>query len=439
MSNNLEEIINNNIRSTLVLVGGPSNIGKTTIINSLLEQNNNFYSRPVSFTTRPKRENESENEYKFIEKNDIELMDSRDELLNLDDVYGNLYAISNKSVEELLENNKTVVKEIHPKHFNKIMEKYPDAISVLLLPINQDYIVCSEDVTRKHQDISYYSNINTNEFDIVFYIDNNITPNEIAENLNVSIRSFIHTNRFFPRPRLIDDLNRIGYQKIADEFSDSKRITTKNFHDLSVNFFQSCIDKYIKPNMKCLEIGPGQGWLRKNIKWPEVDYIAADISTDMLMFNDSETTMHSSVRSLKFPSKSFDIVIASLADPYFYPSALCEIRRILKDDGLFIFSTPSHVWAKSIRNGVSEYKTQFKSKDDSIAEVYSFTFEMDQLIELMNVCGYNNIHSSIACGSDLPSEKEISIAITRSSSMLGIKVEDLEIINLMVAKKKLNI
>lgn len=55
------------MNNLLVVVSGPSGGGKGTIINKVLSRNEEDTKRISTFTTRPKRPNESENEqYHFI-------------------------------------------------------------------------------------------------------------------------------------------------------------------------------------------------------------------------------------------------------------------------------------------------------------------------------------------------------------------------------------
>lgn len=52
-------------KKTLIPIVGPSSVGKTTIMRAVCDADNSFH-RTVSFTTRPRREDESADTYKFL-------------------------------------------------------------------------------------------------------------------------------------------------------------------------------------------------------------------------------------------------------------------------------------------------------------------------------------------------------------------------------------
>lgn len=59
---------------TLVAVIGPSAVGKTTVMNSVVSIDADF-ARVNSFTTRPRRPNESSDTYRFLDQNESTLTD----------------------------------------------------------------------------------------------------------------------------------------------------------------------------------------------------------------------------------------------------------------------------------------------------------------------------------------------------------------------------
>lgn len=58
-------------KKTLVPIVGPSSIGKTSVIRAVCEANPTFH-RTVSFTTRPPREDEEPDTYKFLPNTDAQ-------------------------------------------------------------------------------------------------------------------------------------------------------------------------------------------------------------------------------------------------------------------------------------------------------------------------------------------------------------------------------
>lgn len=213
---------------------------------------------------------------------------------------------------------------------------------------------------------------------------------------------------------VIDTQNRTGYNGIAPDFNEEERVTTANFHELSVDFFSNVFERDILDGMDVLELGPGRGWLRKNFNWKEVNYKCVDISEEMICLIDEEEKYVSSVSELPFENNYFDVIISSLGDPYFYPEALNEISRVLKHKGKFIFSTPSNEWAKAIRG--DNNKTIFRGSKGGQFEVYSFTYDRGCMIDLWEAYGMDPIIIQSVYGSGIKGKISSDIVNTVKTS-----------------------
>lgn len=149
----------------------------------------------------------------------------------------------------------------------------------------------------------------------------------------------------------------IAYLKVANEFTEEKRVTTRNFHEVSRNFWNYLIEN-LHIGDSVLELGSGNGWLRDNFEWPAINYHCVDITSSMKSVSNRVNGIVASARCIPIEGKSIDYVVASLADPYFYPEVLCEVNRILKDEALFVAILPDKEWADNLR-GIGNHKTTF--------------------------------------------------------------------------------
>ncbi|GEM_PF-773719 len=421
----------------LTLVGGASGIGKTTIIDALLSRHGDVYARPVSYTSRARRRGEGDKEYLFVSRDKIVDMFRKGEVPSVDEVYGNLYAMSQKSIDDLLEAGVTPIKEVHPLNHFKIQEKVPNSISVLIVAPDEVPSVGACEYSRRErivQDSEYYSATNPLASDIVLRVDRS-SPDAAASNLHVSLTAFMRTSRYFPRPKVVDEVNTEGYTKASPEYSDEYRMTTRNFHDLSYQYFLDAIEKHISRSNRCLEIGTGQGWLTNLLPLADIDYTGIDISASMVALGMTNNNRVSSARYINYPDQYFDVAVASLADPYLYPAALCEIRRVLQIGGKFIFTSPSRCWSDGLRADPNRNKTGFKMSDGSLAEVFSFTFLIEELSKLMSICGFSVHYSQTIHGKNIVGEK-ISPAISEAAKNLGMTVFELPILNFVVARRE---
>ena len=74
----------------LVVITGPSGVGKSTIVREVLERTGAVFS--VSATTRPRRPGERDGrEYRFVDRAAFEKMIAGGEMLEWAEVYGELY------------------------------------------------------------------------------------------------------------------------------------------------------------------------------------------------------------------------------------------------------------------------------------------------------------------------------------------------------------
>jgi guanylate kinase len=117
----------------LILVCGKSGSGKTTLINNLLLLYPNLYCRPLSYTTRTKRADETDSEYIFTTQQNIASLWEQNKLINLDFIYGNYYGIIKSDLDQKMRLGKNVIKEVHPQNINQFLDLYPNTILVSIL------------------------------------------------------------------------------------------------------------------------------------------------------------------------------------------------------------------------------------------------------------------------------------------------------------------
>lgn len=416
-------------KAMFVAIGGKSGVGKTTLVNSLILSYPSVFKRPISYTTRPRRTGENKNEYIFVTEEEIKSLYEQGWLANLDENYGYYYAMDKrKLLRDMSHNNQIVIKEIHPRYHGKIGEICGDNfISVLVKGLER------EDIRgRRQEDDSFYENYPENEFDIVFFYDKSSSPQENAKYFYQKIKVYIYTHNAFPPAKSIDSKNMVGYSTVADEFTEERRITTRNFHEISTPFWNQVINQ-MHTGAKVLELGPGNGWLRSFFSWPLIEYSCVEISSSMKSVLCANNSLVASARCIPVKCKSVDYIVASLADPYFYPEMLCEANRILKDEALFITTLPDKEWADNLR-GANNHQTSFVLDGGKKATVFSFTFSDEELQHLADNCGFSILQIDHLNGSEL--ENEISPAITLSAEKAEKAIEDLKIVTAIIWRKR---
>jgi len=117
----------------LLIISGPSGVGKTTICKRLVDRLGAFLS--VSATTRPRRENEVDGrDYRFLSVGEFERELERGALLEYARVYGgHYYGTPAEPVFEALEAGRVVILEIEIDGTIQVMRRIPEALSIYIL------------------------------------------------------------------------------------------------------------------------------------------------------------------------------------------------------------------------------------------------------------------------------------------------------------------
>ncbi len=117
----------------LIVLCGPSGVGKSTISNRLKESMGVAYT--VSATTRPKQPQDNEGKkYDHIDKKEFFRRLDSDEFLEYAQVYGDYYGTPKHPALDQLAAGKDVLLEIDFQGAMQVRYQYPDALLVFILP-----------------------------------------------------------------------------------------------------------------------------------------------------------------------------------------------------------------------------------------------------------------------------------------------------------------
>ncbi|MHC4324247.1 MAG: guanylate kinase [Planctomycetota bacterium] len=123
----------NNGKGKVVIVSGPSGVGKSTICKEILRKLDYIYLS-VSVTTRPKSEAEVDGQdYWFVAEEDFRERIEKDLLLEHAEVFGHLYGTPKDKVDEALQAGKMVILEIDVQGAIKARAVFPDAVMIFIL------------------------------------------------------------------------------------------------------------------------------------------------------------------------------------------------------------------------------------------------------------------------------------------------------------------
>jgi len=125
----------------LVVISGPSGVGKDMTIQGLKEMGHDFYF-VVTATTRPQRLNEIHGvDYFFITMGEFAEMIEEEELLEYAVVYGDYKGIPKKQVREALASGQDVIMRIDVQGAATIRKLVPEAILIYISAESEEALV----------------------------------------------------------------------------------------------------------------------------------------------------------------------------------------------------------------------------------------------------------------------------------------------------------
>ena len=122
-------------RGLLIVLSGPSGVGKGTVRKAIFESSDNDFQYSISMTTRNMRPGEEDGvDYFFRTKEEFEALIEAGEMLEYAEYVGNYYGTPLSYVEETLAKGKDVFLEIEVQGARQVKEKVPDGVFIFLTP-----------------------------------------------------------------------------------------------------------------------------------------------------------------------------------------------------------------------------------------------------------------------------------------------------------------
>lgn len=122
-------------RGLLIVISGPSGVGKGTVRSALFQREGHNLVYSVSMTTRAPREGEVDGrEYYFVTRDEFENRINNNGFLEYAEFVGNYYGTPLDKVEKQLSEGNEVVLEIEVQGAMQVREKMKDAVFIFIAP-----------------------------------------------------------------------------------------------------------------------------------------------------------------------------------------------------------------------------------------------------------------------------------------------------------------
>ena len=122
-------------RGVLIVLSGPSGVGKGTVRKALFEEPDIDFQYSISMTTRQPRNGEVNGEdYFFVTRDEFETEIANGDMLEYAEYVGNYYGTPKKFIDQTLAAGRDVLLEIDVQGALQVKEKMPEGAYIFLTP-----------------------------------------------------------------------------------------------------------------------------------------------------------------------------------------------------------------------------------------------------------------------------------------------------------------
>ena len=121
------------MRGKTFIISGPSGVGKSTVLQALMQRRDLYFS--VSATTRTARPGEVDGvHYHFVDTAAFQEMIDADALLEYAQYVGNYYGTPKRYVDEAMDAGRDVILDIEVQGAHQVCGKRPETVRIFIAP-----------------------------------------------------------------------------------------------------------------------------------------------------------------------------------------------------------------------------------------------------------------------------------------------------------------
>lgn len=122
-------------KGLLIVISGPSGVGKGTVVKEVMKDEELHLSYSTSMTTRDPRAGEVDGkDYFFVSKEEFLKVKEEGGLLESNEFVGNYYGTPKAYVEKLRNEGKNVLLEIDVEGCKQVVAQEPDTLTLFIVP-----------------------------------------------------------------------------------------------------------------------------------------------------------------------------------------------------------------------------------------------------------------------------------------------------------------
>jgi guanylate kinase len=190
----------------VIVISGPSGVGKDAILNLMKERAYPFFFT-ITCTTRHKRAAEVDGkDYHFISEQEFQKLLQEDGLLEWAKVYGNYYGVPKQPVREAIAAGKDTIIKVDIQGARNIKKVIPGAIFIIILPPSREELAnrLNKRSTENPQDLALRLKTAESELQQIDLFDYAVlNPCDDVESAVQDILSIVKAERCRVQPRQV--------------------------------------------------------------------------------------------------------------------------------------------------------------------------------------------------------------------------------------------